>query len=236
MKKIIMLLACSSMLISNTAFAESPHEFSANVSLTTDYMYRGISQSNEQPAISGGFDYGHESGVYAGIWASSLDFSDGDTAIEIDYYGGIGGEFSNGISWDVGGLYYQYPGTNADAGGDFDFFEAYGNLGYTFADVSLEPTVGLGIAYSPDFFGETGDGIYVSGSLDLSLPHGFGLSFLIGNQDIDDADINYTHYVVGLNKSLNIFDFDVSYYDTSDESDCGGEICEAVVFTVSSSF
>ncbi len=241
MRKIMtFILVCSSMLVSTLAFAESPHEFSANVSLTTDYMYRGISQSDEQPAISGGFDYGHESGVYAGIWASSLDFNDGDTGIEIDYYGGVGGEFSSGISWDVGGLYYQYPGTNADAAGDFDFFEVYGNLGYTFADVALEPSIGFGVAYSPDFFGETGDGVYLNGTLDLSLPMGFGLSFLVGNQDVDgnatSAGFDYTHYVIGLNKSLNMFDFDVSYYDTSDETDCGGEICEAVVFTVSSSF
>lgn len=236
MKKVMMLLACASMLASSIAFAESPHEFSVNVSLTTDYMYRGISQSDEQPAISGGFDYGHASGFYAGIWASSLDFNDSDTGIEIDYYGGVAGEFSNGISWDVGGLYYQYPGTNADAAGDFNFFEVYGNLGYTFADVALEPSIGFGVAYSPDFFGETGDGVYVSGTLDLSLPMGFGLSFLVGNQDIDNTGTNYTHYVVGLNKSVAIFDLDMSYYDTSDETDCGGEICEAVVFTVSSSF
>jgi len=164
---------------------DSPHEFSANVALTTDYMYRGISQSNEQPAISGGFDYGYSTGgfadVYAGIWTSSLDFADGDTSIEIDYYGGLTGEFSNNISWDVGGFYYQYPGTDADAAGDFDFFEVYGNLGYTFTDVRLEPSLGFGVAYSPDFFGETGDAVYFSGSLDLSLPNGFGLSFLIGN-------------------------------------------------------
>jgi uncharacterized protein (TIGR02001 family) len=246
MKQLSIAFILSALItLTSTAMAEdSSHEFSANVALTTNYMYRGISQSDEQPAISGGFDWGYTTGgfadIYAGIWASSLDLQDGDTGIEIDYYGGIAGEFTNGISWDVGGLYYQYPGTNADVAGDFDFFEVYSNLGYTFASVPLEPSLGFGVAYSPDFFGETGDGVYLSGSLDLSLPMGFGLSFLVGNQDVDGsapgAGFNYTHYVVGLNKSLGIFDFDVSYYDTSDKADCGGEICEAVVFTVSSSF
>lgn len=261
MKQLSIALITSAMIITApmTMAGDSPHEFSANVALTTDYMYRGISQSEEQPAISGGFDWGYTTGgfadVYAGIWASSLDFGDGDTGIEIDYYGGVAGEFSNGISWDVGGLYYQYPGTNADAAGDFDFFEVYGNLGYTFADVSLEPSIGFGVAYSPDFFGEDGDGVYYTGSLGLSLPMGFGLSFLVGHQDVDgdqstglaagvlvDQGFDYTHFVVGVNKSVSIFDFDVSYYDTIDKGSNGGadfcsdETCQALVFTISSSF
>jgi len=245
---ITFLFACTAMLISNMVIAgDSPHEFSANIALTTDYMYRGVTQTSQGPAISGGFDYGHESGVYVGIWASSLEFGlgDDDTNLEIDYYGGIAGELSMGISWDVGGLYYQYPNTDADAAGNFDFFEGYGNLGYTFGGVPLEPTIGFGFAYSPDFFGEDDDSIYLTGSLDLSLPGGFGLSFLVGNLDVDGgnttgpAGFDYTHYVVGLNKSLSIFDLDISYYDA--DSDCtaftGAENkCEALVFTISSSF
>ncbi|MCG8324041.1 MAG: TorF family putative porin [Thiotrichales bacterium] len=231
------------MVTTGVSAGDSPHEFSANIALTTDYLYRGISQTSEEPAIQGGFDYSYSPwGFYAGVWASNLDFEDGDTSIEIDYYGGFAGEFANGISWDIGGLYYQYPGTDADAGADFDFVEAYGSLGYTFSDVVFEPTFGVGVAWSPDFFGEDDDGIYVNGTLDLSLPHDFGLSFLVGHQDVDGdkttgpAGFDYTHYVVGVNKSWKIFDFDVSYYDTSDETDCGGDICEALVFTISSSF
>ena len=186
----VALIASAMIVIAPIVMAEdSPHEFSANVALSTDYMYRGISQSDEQPAISGGFDYRYTTGgfadLYAGIWASSLDFNDGDTTMEIDYYGGIAGEFSHGISWDVGGFYYQYPGTNADPAADFYFFEVYGKLAYTFADVSLEPTIGFGLSYSPDFFGEDGDGVYYTGSLDLFLAMGFGLSFLVGHQDVD---------------------------------------------------
>ena len=256
----VALIASAMIVIAPMMMAEdSPHEFSANVALSTDYMYRGISQSDEQPAISGGFDYRYTTGgfadLYAGIWASSLDFNDGDTTIEIDYYGGIAGEFSHGISWDVGGFYYQYPGTNADPAADFDFFEVYGKLAYTFADVSLEPTIGFGLSYSPDFFGEDGDGVYYTGSLDLFLAMGFGLSFLVGHQDVDgdkstglaggvliDQGFDYTHYVVGLSKEVSIFEFDLSYYDTIDEGSngavdfCSDEACQAFVFKVSSSF
>lgn len=243
MKQFSKALIASAMIVSAPMVqADSPHEFSANVALSTDYMYRGGSQTNEQPAISGGFDYGHSSGLYVGLWASNVDF--GDSAnIEIDYYGGIAGEFSNGISWDVGGLYYQYPGvTDADeAGGDFDFFEAYGNLGYTFGDVQLEPTVGVFFAYSPDYFGETGDSYYVTLDLGFSLPYDIGLAFQYGNQMFDDeaaAGTDYQHYSVGLSKDLTIFTFDLSWYGDIEDTDAfwGDGPSEALVFTVSSSF
>lgn len=239
----IALITSAIMITAPIVMAEdSAHEFSANVALSTDYMYRGGSQTNEQPAISGGFDYGHASGVYAGVWASNVDF--GDSAnIEIDYYGGIAGEFSNGISWDVGGLYYQYPGvTDADdAGGDFDFFEAYGGLGYTFGDVQFEPTIGAFFAYSPDYFGEVGDSYYVALDLGFSLPYDIGLAFQYGNQMFDDeaaAGTDYQHYSVGLSKDISIFTFDISWYGDVEDTDefWGDGPSEALVFTVSSSF
>jgi len=266
MKKILNLIMAFSILIAApVAMAEGPLDkgnFSANFAMTTDYMYRGITQSNEQPAISGGFDWAYETGsfanVYAGIWASSLEFGDGDTSTEIDYYIGLNGEFANGITWDTGWLYYQYPATDADSGpgvGDFDFWEIHGKLGYTFADVALEPSIGFGIDYSPDFFGEDDDGIYYSGTLGLSLPMEFGLSFTVGHQDVDgdkttglaagvltDQGFDYTHYVVGLSRSVSIFDLDVSWYDTFDNGSNGGadfcndEACSALVFTIGAAF
>ena len=247
MKKIMMfILSCSAMYMNSLAMAEdSPHEFSANVALSTNYMYRGGTQTNEQPAISGGFDYGHSSGIYVGVWASNVDF--GDSAnIEIDYYGGIAGEFSNGISWDVGGLYYQYPGvTDADdAGGDFDFFEVYGSLGYTF-DASYDPTIGAFFAWSPDYFGESGDSYYYAFDIGFSLPYGISLAGQIGFQDFDAAGMtDYSHYSVGLSKDVSIFTFDVTWYDEIDDAnnfwdlsgDPNNSPAESVVFTVSSSF
>src|SRR5690606_38862768 len=66
-----------------------PGTFSTNVSLATDYVYRGISQTDEEPAVQGGLDWEHETGLYLGIWASNIDLNDDDEAhVEIDYYGG----------------------------------------------------------------------------------------------------------------------------------------------------
>ena len=248
MKQLYKVLATCAMIITAPMLMaeDSPHEFSANVALSTDYMYRGGSQTNEQPAISGGFDYAHSSGVYVGLWASNVDF--GDSAnIEIDYYGGIAGEFSNGIGWDVGGLYYQYPGVkDADeAGGDFDFFEGYGSLTYTFSDVQLEPAIGVKFSYSPDYFGENGDSYYVNADLGLSLPYGIGFAFQYGNQMFDSSGLtDYSHYSVGLSKDIAKFTFDVTWYDEIDDanlfwnlsSDPNNTPAEALVFTVSASF
>jgi uncharacterized protein (TIGR02001 family) len=87
-------------------------QFSANIGLTSDYRYRGISQTRLKPAIQGGVDYGLPGGFYVGAWASTIkwvkDFS-GDANYELDLYGGLKGELSKELSYDVGVLTYQYP-------------------------------------------------------------------------------------------------------------------------------
>ncbi len=256
MKKIILFFAGALTVTAPIVQAgDSPHEFSANVALTTDYMYRGVTQTNEGPALQGGFDYAYGGdaipfGFYAGVWASNVEFNIGgntnDSSIEIDYYGGLTGELpmGDGVSWDIGALYYNYPDQNEDAAADYDFLEFYGSLGYTFP-LSLEPTIGFGLAYSNDFYGEDDDSFYPTGTLDLSLPHDFGLSFLVGNLDVDGdksfpAGFSYTHWTVGLSKDIGIFNLDGTYYDAND--DCEDEFtgvddfCEGFVFTISSSF
>ncbi len=106
------------------AAAAAPGPFTANLTLTNDYRYRGISQSNFRPAIQGGFDYAHSSGFYIGNWNSSISWiSDsasmaGNSAsapIEMDFYGGYKYEWSKGFTADVGILQYYYPTTNLSA-------------------------------------------------------------------------------------------------------------------------
>ena len=104
--------------------AAAPGPFTANVTLINDYRYRGISQSNFQPAIQGGFDYAHSSGFYVGNWNSSISWiSDaastvGNSAsapIEMDFYAGFKHEWSKGFAADVGVLQYYYPTSNLSA-------------------------------------------------------------------------------------------------------------------------
>jgi uncharacterized protein (TIGR02001 family) len=241
----------------------SLHVWSANVALTTDYLYRGVTQTNEGPAIQGSFDYAYTPyGFYLGIWGSNVEFNiaapalsggvpvetqTDDASLEIDFYGGFNGTFANGVSWDIGVLYYFYPGQDEDSGGgDYDFIEGYLNLGYTFVKVPLEPAVGFGFAYSADFFGGDGDSVYPQGSLALSLPEGFGLSLTVahlsvgGDETTGPAGFSYTHWSVALSRRLLGLDLGVAYHDADD--DCAdefigdGDLCDAFLLTVSRSF
>jgi len=238
MKKILnLILAISLFAAAPVVMAEGALDkgnFSANIAYTTDYVYRGITLSDDGPAVSGGFDWGY-SGFYLGTWASSISPVAGES-VEIDWYGGYGGEIS-GISYSLDLLYYYYPG--AASGADLDFFEFGGSLGYTFA-APLEPTLGFSVMHSEDGTGGTDSETYYKSNLDLSLPAEFGLSFTYGYQDFDEDKVGingYNHWGVDISKSLSIFDFTIGYSDTDSNGESfEGDGTEKIVFTVGASF
>lgn len=232
-------LLLATALATSTSMAAAEVTFSGNVALTSDYVYRGISQTDSGAAIQGGFDLEHSSGFYAGVWASNLDFDD-NSDIETDVYAGFSGEFTNMVGYDVGVLYYGYPDSSDANDGDYDFTEVYGSLSYDFGPAALTG----GVNYSSDFFGvDTGNATYLYVGLDVPLPNDFGLGFHYGDQSIDGengaSDFDYNDWKVSLTKSWSGFDFAVDYTDTDldDDTDCGGaNICDdRFVFTVSKS-
>lgn len=241
MKKLIAVTCMLVVFTSAYAEDESPHQFSANIDLTSDYMYRGQSQTGNLPAVDGGFDYTYTPyNIYAGIWASKIDFGGN---LEMDFYGGVTGDVgSTGIGWDIGGLYYYYPGQAS--GSNLDFFEGHVGLSYDFANVPGKPSVGVTFNYSPDWQGSTGDAVNVDSSVGFTLPQDFSLSFGVGYQTVDDnatwGTPNWTYYSIGLSKTLGPFDLGVTYYDSDlSKADCfgGTNICDGrVVFNISSSF
>ncbi|MBL8378474.1 MAG: hypothetical protein JNM79_11440 [Burkholderiales bacterium] len=118
MRKALLAAAVASAFASPVAVtsvqaqAKSPHTFTGNVAVVSDYRFRGISQTYNLPALQGGFDYSHSSGLYFGNWNSSVSgnvFPNG-SGVEMDFYGGWKTEFSNGIGLDIGAIYYFYPG------------------------------------------------------------------------------------------------------------------------------
>ena len=121
MKKLILASAIAAAFVGSVAHAEeaAPESTIAyNVGVATDYRYRGISQSQKEFAVSAGADYTNNvNGFYAGTWISSIKWIKtatygGNAAAEWDIYGGKRGEIGGGFTYDVGGLYYYYPGNS----------------------------------------------------------------------------------------------------------------------------
>ncbi len=232
MKTIAKTIAAGLLVSAPLTFAhESPEiagfSMSANVTMATDYLYRGLSQTTGDAAIQGGFDVAHESGLYLGVWASNVDFAD---SLEVDYYGGFGGSIGEDVSYDVGVIYYDYPSDPSDP--KSDFLETYGSLGFAGFTV--------GVNYSSDFFAETGNATYYYGSYDLELPAAYSLSFMVGQQDFEDdtfgEEDSYIHYGVTLGKSALGFDFALTWSDTDlSKDECfGSSDCDStVVFSIS---
>ncbi len=151
----------------NAVGAESSIEVSANVALASEYRFRGVDLSDGDLAIQGGFDISHSSGFYVGTWASNLDEDTvGFGSTELDVYAGFGGDIGEGLSFDIGGIYYLYP--NAASGLATDYVEFYGSLGYTFGPLELT----TGIAYAPDqeSLGDT-DNLYLYTDVGFGIPN-----------------------------------------------------------------
>jgi uncharacterized protein (TIGR02001 family) len=104
-------------------------ELSANIGATSNYVWRGVTQTDNSAAISGGLDYGHDSGFYVGTWASNVDFN--GASAEVDFYGGFANEI-NGFGYDLGAIYYYYPGAEdlGDREDEIDFAEIYAGLSF----------------------------------------------------------------------------------------------------------
>lgn len=200
------LLAVAASVIATPAIAEG--EWSGNVALTSNYVYRGVTQTDDAPMVQGGFDYASDS-FYVGTWASGVDFGDG-TSTEIDFYGGwtpTVGQFA----LDIGAIYYYYPDAPDDP--EQNFLEVYAGGSTTLADFV---EVGASFAYSPDFYLESGNSLYSNFSAGIPLGESFGLDASVGFSDFyDSGNDSYTDYSIGLTTSLEGFDFDFRLIDTS---------------------
>lgn len=140
---------------------------SGNAAVVSDYRFRGISLSDGDFAIQGGIDISHESGFYIGTWGSSLADFDPKAygATKLDIYGGWSGDVTEGVTVDVGVLYYYYPNSVA---GDFDYWEPYASVATTLGPVDAT----FGVAYAPDqdSLGSE-DNLYLYTDLGMGIPN-----------------------------------------------------------------
>lgn len=229
-------LAASGLMVTSSAMAweseDGSFSTSANVAYTSDYMWRGYSQTENESAIQGGFDVAHSSGLYAGIWGSNIDYND-DASRETDIYVGFSGE-AGGFSYDVGFLRYLYDGES------YDWNEAYGSLSYSYFTLSL--------AHAGNTYTTGGSATYYNLGFDYELPKGVALSAGVGYYDYSrkaadglwgvgspDSAVDYR---ISLSKEYAGFGFDVSYTDTDSDGETiyGEDNADGrVFFTISKS-
>jgi uncharacterized protein (TIGR02001 family) len=221
-----------------------PGKFTANVGLTSEYLFRGISQTDDSPAIQGGFDWSLESiagspiGLYAGFWGSNVNFhSSNGNGLETDWYAGFQGAVGPkdfAINWKLGGIYYYYP--TAPSGSHQNYGELATSLNHDFGPAALT----VAFNYSPDYFAASGSAEWLSGKLDIPIWK-FTVSPFVGYQWIEDnarfGAPDYWNYGVALSAVVAGFNLTLAYSDTDISKATCPDLCrEAVTFTVSRSF
>jgi uncharacterized protein (TIGR02001 family) len=210
------LIVVAALALSGAAFAqdkppEPDYTLSYNVGAVTDYRFRGIAQTSRKPAIQGGIDFAHKSGIYLGTFVSNVkwikDFNGATKgSYELDLYGGYKGEIMKDLTYDVGLITYRYPGNNSGAAGTpgaglytkADTNEFYGALTYTLYTAKYSRSMG-------DFLGNPGSSgsDYIELAAGFDLGSGFTLTPHIGHQRVKNtANASYTDYSLTVAKDF----------------------------------
>lgn len=180
-----------------------------NLSVTSDYVFRGISQSNRKPALQGGLDYAFgDSGFYVGTWGSNIDFQDADGPdIEIDTYVGWNHDLSDDWNLDLMATRYNYFGAR-DVYGDIDYNEFIGKIAY-------HDMYTFEVGYANDYANSGYSSLYynLSGSWDVG--NDFSLSAGVGHTDFSDGVEGYNDWNIGLTRQFGPVEASLNYYDTN---------------------
>ncbi|MBL8535989.1 MAG: hypothetical protein JNM59_01150 [Hyphomonadaceae bacterium] len=210
MKKLmgVALLAGASIAGAGAANAE----VTANINLTSDYVFRGVSLSDNGPAVQGGFDYSTDM-YYAGVWGSSIP--DG---VELDLYAGVT-PTTGPIEWDLGIIGYFYPGADDD-GAEFDYFE--GKIAGSTA-LTEQFSMGGALYWAPENYGDTGDALYLEVNGEFAVSDAVSISGAFGNQNIEEpagpgSEDDYNTWNLGGTFAMHGFEIDLRYHDTDIEA------------------
>lgn len=207
---------------------------SANISIVSDYAFRGFSQTDQRPALQGGFDYKHDSGFYAGLWASNVSWlsdAGASNSLEIDVYAGYSGSMGP-FGYDIGLLQYYYPGSyggayKAAGNKNPDTLEGYFGLSWEFISFTYSHSF-------TDLFGidKSKGSKYYDLSASYEIVENLSLDAHYGYSSIKNAD-NYKDWSVGASYAYGGFDFGLHYVDT----DVKGKLSDdRFILSVSKSF
>jgi len=206
MKLVIRLIAFC-VMSGTSQIALAAGEWTGNIGVTSNYIWRGVTQSNDDAAIQGGIDYTASSNWYAGIWTSSLG---GGNSYELDWYGGFRGKLGN-IPFDAGVIYYQYP---IQGSGD-NFLEIQGKFDFNIFFAQAAFTL------NKDNTSQDND-LYLSIGTDFEIRRRLYLNLLFGLYEYDDpAAEDYRHFHIALKKEDFVFALDKNNKDQTIASDPG---------------
>ena len=244
----------STSMLATPAFAQesdppSDISVSGNVALVTDYRFRGVSLSAGDPAIQGGIDVALPSGFYVGTWGSSIEGGAAYGEMELDIYAGWGGDIAEGVSFDVGLLYYMYPTDGGDDGTgtivdgfNVNYWEPYASITTSFGPA--EATFGVAYAWDQSSLGDD-DNLYLYTDLGAALPGTpISLSAHLGYTDgvlappllAGDADDSGLDWSIGASATvLGGLELGVSYVGVEGPS-IDGFTDDAIVGTLAFSF
>lgn len=196
MKKPMCALALAALVVPALPVQAAGLEY--NIGVVSDYVWRGVSQTDNHAAVQGGVDAKHESGLYAGAWASTVDFDDVD--VELDLYAGFALKTRGGWGWDIGVIGYRYDESR------YNFEEAY--VGLTYAYLSGK------IWHDWD-----NDDTYTEGNAEFDMGSGF-YTILHGGFYHRQRQEDYSDYAIALGRKFSDFDARVTLSNTDlDESD-----------------
>jgi uncharacterized protein (TIGR02001 family) len=237
MKKILAIVAMA--LITVTA---AQAQVTGNLGLTSDYKFRGVSQTQNAPAVQGGIDYNHVSGLYIGNWNSSVSsqlYTNG-AGVESDLYAGFRKQVFGNFTLDIGTMNYFYP--RAGTNGNFDTNELFAGIGY-----KELITVKYSHALS-DYFGTANskNSFYVQADAAIPLARNLQLVAHIGHTNVaNSSSLDYTDYNVGLGYDLKGWNLAAKYYINDNKTSTfmtantvnGQKLYkDALVFSVAKSF
>jgi uncharacterized protein (TIGR02001 family) len=222
------LLACTLPAQAQQKVESLGLTITTQLTLATDYLFRGVSQTQTGPAIQGTLDIEHDIGLYVAGFASNVDFaSPSDANIELDGLFGYRRELF-GIKFDLGAIYYAYPGAS-DRPYTLNYWEFALKASYEIGPATLMASG----YYSPDFQLESGTAFYFEGGVDLKLPFDFVLSGRAGHQSIDNNTRfglpDFWNWSIAVSREFYGFTLAVGYYDTDiSKRECAGSnICSA---------
>lgn len=197
-------------------------ELSGDVTFASDYAFRGISQTEEAPALQGGLSLTDASGFYVSIWGSNVDFL-AEGTLELDVLLGWSGDINEEWSTDVGIMRYGYP--NAEIDGS-NFYEIYGSLSYK--DLTF------GLAYSDDYYANSGNYFYLYANYSYALTENLALDLHVGQNEYDESSASYLDWSIGLSTEVLGAGLSLTYVDTDID---GSYLADSrVIFSVSKSF